>query len=187
MSAVELYVLECDYSEKQDTLFQVQKSSHVFFVHKYFVGCRFYYETVYSLVLVVHGERRSVNSTVEPTPAESHTAGKRRDKVCHFGEKVYSTKFAKCDYCPERKQPSHPNCSEASTPWKNWLAVPNIPEGYAVIKMHTTSRSKINPNRPGVDINEKRYWPVKIKHRSTGHTKWVNLHGDVPTTVRTFV
>ena len=90
------------------------------------------------------------------------------------------------DYCPERKQPSHPNCSEASTPWENWLAVPNIPEGYAVIKMHTTSRSKINLNRPGVDINEKRYWPVKIKHRSTGHTKWGNLHDDVPT-VQTFV
>ena len=49
-----------------------------------------------------------------------------------------------------------------------------------------TSRNEANPNRPGVDINGERYWPVKVKHRSTGHTKWANLHKDEPT-VRTFV
>ena len=52
--------------------------------------------------------------------------------------------------------------------------------------MYTTSCNEVNPNRPDVDINVDRYWPVKIKHKSTGRTKWVNLHEDEPT-VRTFV
>ena len=65
-------------------------------------------------------------------------------------------------------------------------AIRKIPQGYAIIEMYRMSRNKINPNRAGVDINGERYWPVKIKHRSTGHTKWVNLHEDVPT-IRTFL
>ena len=52
--------------------------------------------------------------------------------------------------------------------------------------MNTTSRNEDNPNRPDVDINGERYWLVKIKHKSTGRTKWVNLHEDEPT-VRAFV
>ena len=40
--------------------------------------------------------------------------------------------------------------------------------------------------RGGVLINGENYWPVKLKHRSTGHIKWVNLHSDDPT-VRAFV
>ena len=43
---------------------------------------------------------------------------KRRD---HFGNKVNSTKLAKCEYSPERKQPTHPNWSEASIPeWQKY-------------------------------------------------------------------
>ena len=47
--------------------------------------------------------------------------------------------------------------------------------------MYTTSRNEVNPNRLDVDINGERYWPVKIQHKSTGHTKWVNLYEDEPT------
>ena len=43
--------------------------------------------------------------------------------------------------------------------------------------MNTTSRNGVNPNRPGVDINGERYWLVKIKHKSTGRTKWVWNYG----------
>ena len=35
--------------------------------------------------------------------------------------------------------------------------------------------------RGGVEINGENYWPMKLNHRSTGHTKWVNLHSDEPT------
>ena len=65
-------------------------------------------------------------------------------------------------------------------------AVHKIPEGYVIIEMYTTSRNSVNPNRPGVDVNGERYWPVKIKHKSAGRTRWVNLHEDEPT-VRAFV
>ena len=65
-------------------------------------------------------------------------------------------------------------------------AIRKIPEGYVIIEMYTTSHNGVNPNRPGVDINGERYWPVKIKRKSTGRTKWVNLHEDEPT-VRAFV
>ena len=55
-----------------------------------------------------------VNST-ERTCAETKSAGqKRRDYVCHLGKKVNSTKFGKRDHSPGRKQPTHPNWSEAS-------------------------------------------------------------------------
>ena len=61
-------------------------------------------------------------------------------------------------------------------------AVRKIPEGYVIIEMYNTSRNENNqPVRGGVLINDKNYWPVKLKHRSTGHTKWVNLHSDEPT------
>ena len=52
--------------------------------------------------------------------------------------------------------------------------------------MYTTSRNGVNPNRLGVEINGERYWPVKIKHKPAGRTKWVNLHEGEPT-VRAFV
>ena len=129
-----------------------------------------------------------VNSIVESTPVETQAAGKRREYVCDFGKKVNSTK---CDYSPERKQQTHPYWSDASIPeWQKYTLRPpasrKIPEGYAIIQMYATSRNNINTNRLGVDINEERYWSLKIKHVSIGHTKWVNLHEDVPT-VRTFV
>ena len=57
-----------------------------------------------------------------------------------------------------------------------------IPEGYVIIEMHNTSRNKsYQPQRGGVLINGENYLPVKLKHRCTGHTKWVNLHSDDPT------
>ena len=40
------------------------------------------------------------------------------------------------------------------------------------------------PTQP--NWSEASYWPVKIKHKSSGRTKWVNLHEDEPT-VRAFV
>ena len=60
--------------------------------------------------------------------------------------------------------------------------VRKIPEGYVIIEMYNTSRNENHqPVRGGVLINDENYWPVKLKHRSTGHTKWVNLHSDEPT------
>ena len=57
-----------------------------------------------------------------------------------------------------------------------------IPEGYVIIEMYNTSRNKsYQPQRGGVLINGENYWPVKLKHRGSGHTKWVNLHSDEPT------
>ena len=53
--------------------------------------------------------------------------------------------------------------------------------------MYTTSHNERHkPVRGGVLINGENYWPVKLKHHSTGHIKWVNLHSDDPT-VRAFV
>ena len=80
---------------------------------------------------------------------------KRRD---YLGIKVNSTKFAKRDHSPGRKQPTHHNWSEASIPeWQKYTlgaqAVRKIPEGYVIIEMYTTFRNEVNPNRPGVDIN----------------------------------
>ena len=62
-----------------------------------------------------------VNST-KPTCVETKPAGqKQRDYVCHLGKKVNSTKFAKRGYSPGRKQPTHPNWSEASIPeWQKY-------------------------------------------------------------------
>ena len=111
--------------------------------------------------------------------------------VCHLGKIVNSTKFANRDHSPGRKQPTHPNWSESGIPeWQKYTlraqAVRKILEGYVIIETYTTSRNEVNANRPGVNINGEHYWPVKIKHKSVGHTKWVNLHEDEPT-VRTFV
>ena len=60
--------------------------------------------------------------------------------------------------------------------------VRKIPEGYVIIEMYNTScNTSYQPVRGGVEINGENYWPVKLKHRSTGHTKWLNLHSDEPT------
>ena len=77
--------------------------------------------------------------------------------------------------------------SNATIPeWQKYtLGAPEfreIPEGYIIIEMYNTSCNKsYQPVRGGVLINGENYWPVKLKHRSTGHTKWLNLHSDVPT------
>ena len=74
--------------------------------------------------------------------------------------------------------------------WENYRlgaqAVRKIPEGYVVIEMYTKSHNGINHCRPVVVINDERYWRVKLKHRSTGHIKWMDLHEDEPT-VQTIV
>ena len=60
--------------------------------------------------------------------------------------------------------------------------VRKIPEGYVIIEMYNTScNTSYQPVRGGVEINGENYWPVKLKHWSTGHTKWLNLHSDEPT------
>ena len=60
--------------------------------------------------------------------------------------------------------------------------VHKIPEGYVIIEMYNTSRNENHqPVRGGALINDENYWPVKLKNRSTGHIKWVNLHSNEPT------
>ena len=60
--------------------------------------------------------------------------------------------------------------------------VHKIPKGYVIIEMYNTSCNENHqPGCGGVLINNENYWPLKLKHRSTGHTKWVNLHSDEPT------
>ena len=77
--------------------------------------------------------------------------------------------------------------SNATIPeWQKYTSgapeVRKIPEGYVIIEMYNTSCNKsYQPIRGRVEINGKNYWPVKLKHRSTGHTKWLNLHSDEPT------
>ena len=56
-------------------------------------------------------------------------------------------------------------------------AVSKTPEGYVI----TSLNERHQPVRGGVLIKGENYWPVKLKHRSTGHTKWVNLRSDEPT------
>ena len=67
---------------------------------------------------------------------------------------------------------------------KYTLGAPEVRKnpGYVIIEMYNTSRNERHkPVRGGVLINDENYWPVKLKHRSTGHIKWVNLHSDDPT------
>ena len=60
--------------------------------------------------------------------------------------------------------------------------VHKIPEGYVIIEMYNTLRNEDHqPIRGGVLINDENYWPVKLKHRSTGHIKWGNLYSDEST------
>ena len=116
----------------------------------------------------------------------------------HFG--VNSTKPTRVETKPVGK---HSTATKITSSRKKpvqtvtWSDVPNdvwlkytlgapevrkIPEGYVIIEMYTTSRNERHkPVRGGVLINDENYWPVKLKHRSTGHIKWVNLHSDEPT------
>ena len=113
-----------------------------------------------------------VNST-EPTRVETKPVGKH-------GTATKTTS--------SRKKPVQTvTWSNAIIPeWQEYtlgaLAVRKIPEGYVIIETYTTSHNKsYQPVRGNVLINGENYWPVKLKHRSTGHTKWVNLHSDEPT------
>ena len=54
-----------------------------------------------------------------------------------------------------------------------------FPKAMLSLKCTTHRATKtISLERGGMLINDENYWPVKLKHRSTGHTKWVNLHSD---------
>ena len=118
--------------------------------------------------------------------------------VYHLG--VNSTKPTRVETKPVGKQSTATKTtSSRKKPVQTvtWSDVPNdvwqkytlgapevrkIPEGYVIIEMYNTSRNEsYQPVRGGVLINDKNYWPVKLKHRSTGHIKWVNLHSDDPT------
>ena len=76
--------------------------------------------------------------------------------------------------------------SNATIPeWQEYTSgvpgVRKIPEGYVIIEMYNTSRNEnYQPVRGGVEINGENYWPVKLKHRSTGHTKWVGTAMSLP-------
>ena len=60
--------------------------------------------------------------------------------------------------------------------------VSKSPEGYVIIEMYNTSCNKNHQLlRGGILNNDENYWPVKLKHRSSGHIKWVKLHSDEPT------
>ena len=61
-------------------------------------------------------------------------------------------------------------------------AVRKVPKGYVIIEMYNTScNTSYQLVHGGVEINGENYWHVKLKYRSTGHTKWLNLHSDEPT------
>ena len=113
-----------------------------------------------------------VNNT-EPTRVETQPVGKQSTTT-----KTTSS----------RKKPVQTiTWSNATIPeWQKYtLGAPEvrkIPEGYVIIEMYNTSCNRnYQPVRGGVEINDENYWPVKLKYRSTGHTKWVNLHSDEPT------
>ena len=113
-----------------------------------------------------------VNST-EPTRVETKPVGKHSTAT-----KTTSS----------RKKPVQTiTWSNATIPeWQKYtLGAPEfrkIPEGCVIIEMYNTSCNKsYQPVRGGVLINDENYWPVKLKHRSTGHTKWLNLQSDEPT------
>ena len=74
----------------------------------------------------------------------------------------------------------------SSSEWQKYTlgapAVRKIPERDVIIEIYDTSRNERHKSvRGGVLINGENYWPVKLKHRSTDHIKWVNLHSDDPT------
>ena len=101
----------------------------------------------------------------------------------HFAKKVNSTTTKSTS---SRKLKTVTWSSASIPEWQKYtLAAPEfrkIPEGYVIIEMYNTSRNEsYQPQRGGVLINGENYWPVKLKHRCTGHTKWVNLHSDDPT------
>ena len=103
-----------------------------------------------------------VNST-EPTRVETKPVGKHSTAT-----KITSS----------RKKPVQ-TVTWSDVPNDVWLKytlgapeVRKIPEGYVIIEMYNTSRDENHqPIRGGVLINDENYWPVKLKHRSTGHTK----------------
>ena len=74
--------------------------------------------------------------------------------------------------------------------WQNYTNdveyVKSIPAGYSIVEMYKTSRNPNQPNMPGVSMGGELYWPVKIRHRSNGSVKWINLHSN-DSTVKTIV
>ena len=117
-----------------------------------------------------------VNNTggAEPTCVETMLAGKRS-----------TTPVTKTTSSREKPVQTVTWSDVPNDVWQKYTlgapAVRKILEGYVIIEMYNTSRNERHPVRGGALINGENFWPVKLKHRSTGHTKWVNLHSDVPT------
>ena len=126
------------------------------------------------------------------TPADKQILGDLFGEcyVYHFGVKspVGTKPVGKNSTTPvtktkhARKKPMQ-TITWSDVPIDEWVkyasrapAVHKIPEGYVIIEMYNTSR-----NENHVLINDENYWPVKLKHRSSGHIKWVNLHSDEST------
>ena len=57
--------------------------------------------------------------------------------------------------------------------------VRKILEGYVIMEMYTNLRNPGYPNYQYFEINNGRYWTVKLKHHSSGHI--MDLHEDEPT------
>ena len=127
------------------------------------------------------------------TPADKQVLGDLFGEcyVYHFGVKspVETKPVGKHSTTPVKKtKPARKlqTITWSDVPIDEWVkytsgapAVHKIPEGNVIIEMYNTSRNENHqPPRGGVLINDENYWPVKLKHRSSDHIKWVNLHSD---------
>ena len=114
----------------------------------------------------------NVNST-EPTRVETKPVGKHSTAT---KPSLQGKSLCKPSPGPMLLFPSGKN-----TPWEHRRSV-RFRKDMLSLKCTTHRVIKvIKLVRGGVLINGENYWPVKLKHRSTGHTKWVNLHSDEPT------
>ena len=126
-----------------------------------------------------HAFHFGVNST-EPTRVETKPVGKHSTttKTTSSRKKPVQTITWSNATIPEWQKYT----LEAPRPAWGAPEVRKIPEGYVIIEMYNTSCNKsYQPVHGGVEINGENYWPVKLKHRFTGHTKWLNLRSDEPT------
>ena len=119
-----------------------------------------------------HAYHIGVNST-EPTRVETKPVGK------------HST-ATKTTFSREKPVQTDTWSDIPNDVWHKYtlgaLEVRKIPEGYVISEMYNTScNTSYQPVRGGVEINGENCWPVKLKHRSTGHAKWLKLHNDEPT------
>ena len=124
------------------------------------------------LIAECHAYHFGVNST-EPKRVETKPVGKHSTATKTTSSRKKPVQTVTWSYVP-------------NDVWHKYtLGAPEvrkIPEEYVIVEMYNTScNTRYQPVRGGVEINGENYWPVKLKHRSTGHTKWLNLHSDEPT------